>query len=248
MSAEIIKYASNAFLATKISFTNAIADLCEETGTDIEDVAKGMGADNRIGPSFIEADLGYGGSCFRKDLESFVDTSSEHGERFKLLEEVIAINENRVPRLVNRIIHRIGDGKNRPLEKKTVAISALAFKPNTDDMRDAKNVELCRLLLDVGAHLRAYDPVSVANVKLIIGEKNINHSKNAYSAAKGADAIVIVTEWREFTHLDLGRLGKSLTEAVMFDGQNIYPPDEVTRAGIEYHCIGQPTAYPSESS
>jgi UDPglucose 6-dehydrogenase len=247
LSAEIIKYASNALLATKISFINAVADLCEETGADVRDVTRGMGADKRIGPSFIEAGLGYGGSCFPKDLESFVYTSNEFGARFKLLEEVVAINDDRVPRLVNRIIHRIGVGGDRPLKKKTVAILGLAFKPDTDDMREAKSVKLCRLLMDAGAHLRAYDPISTANAKMIIGEEGIDYCKGAYDAAKGADAVVIVTEWREFIQLDLDRLGESLTEAVIFDGRNIYTPDEVTRAGIEYHCIGRPTAYPSGS-
>lgn len=186
--------------------------------------------------------MGYGGSYFPKELESFVYTSSETGERFKLLEEVTATIENRF--LSDSQSYCPSDRKR---EKSSIGEKKL-FPFNIDDLCDAKSADLWCFLLDAGAQLRSYDPVSVANAKLIIGEKNIDYFKDTCCAAKGADAIVIVTEWREFTHLGLGSLGKSLSEAVIFDERNIYSPDEVPRAEIECHCIGRRTAYPSEGS
>ncbi|MEE9257159.1 MAG: UDP-glucose/GDP-mannose dehydrogenase family protein [bacterium] len=247
LSAEIIKYASNAFLATKISFINAVANLCEESGADVKSVARGMGSDKRIGPSFIEAGLGYGGSCFPKDLESLIHTSIELGARFRLLEEVTAVNEDRVSRFAGRIVERLGEGTGR-LEGKTIAILGLAFKPDTDDMREAKSVEICRYLLGAGARLRAYDPIAAGNARKILGEEGIDYCKGVYDAAEGADAAVIVTEWREFIQLNLGRLRDALREPIIFDGRNIYSPEQVARAGIEYHSIGRPTAFPGEGA
>ncbi len=238
-SAEIIKYASNAFLATKISFINAVANLCEESGADVKAVAKGMGSDIRIGPHFLEAGLGYGGSCFPKDVDSLIHTSVELGIPFNILQQVAEENAVRVPRLAKRIIKRLGDDSGNSLKNKTIAILGLSFKPDTDDMREAKSIELCGLLLKAGAHIRAYDPVATDNARTILGEDGVTYCKSAYDAAEGADAAVFVTEWREFIQLDLHRLREALRQPIMFDGRNIYSPGEVSAAGIEYHCIGR---------
>ncbi len=247
-SAEIIKYASNAFLATKISFINAVANLCEKSGADVKAVAKGMGADARIGPHFLEAGLGYGGSCFPKDVDSLIHTSIELGAPFGILQQVADENAARVPRLAERIVQRIGGESNPPLSGRILAVLGLSFKPNTDDMRDAKSIELCQMLLKAGARLRAYDPVAMENARAIIGEEGITYCKSAYEAAEGADAAVFVTEWREFIQLDLHRLREALRQPIVFDGRNIYSPDEMSSAGIEYHCIGRGTPSPVENS
>ncbi len=247
-SAEIIKYASNAFLATKISFINAVANLCEESGADVGAVAKGMGTDERIGPHFLEAGLGYGGSCFPKDVDSLIHTSMELGTPFHILGRVVDENAARVPRLAERIIKRIGGESGNALTGKTVAILGLSFKPNTDDMREAKSIEICGLLLKAGAHLRAYDPVAAQNARAIIGEEGVTYCKNAYNAADGADAAVFVTEWREFIQLDLHRLREALRQPIIFDGRNIYSPEDVAAAGIEYHCIGRGPSIPGGNS
>ncbi len=244
LSAEIIKYASNAFLATKISFINAVANLCEASGADVAEVAKGVGADKRIGSGFFDAGLGYGGSCFPKDIDSFLHTANEIGPGFELLREVVEINENRISRFVDRIVERIGAGGEKPLAGKVIAILGLAFKPETDDMREAKSVPLCRMLMDYGAQLRACDPTAIDNAKKILGEEGIEYCRNAYDAAKGADAAVIATEWREFIQLDLDRIREALRGPVIFDGRNIYVPVQVAKAGIEYHCIGRPPTLP----
>ncbi|MEE9274308.1 MAG: UDP-glucose/GDP-mannose dehydrogenase family protein, partial [bacterium] len=246
-SAEIIKYASNAFLAAKISFINAIADLCEEAGADVKDVARAIGADARIGPAFLEAGLGYGGSCFPKDVESLLHISNTMGAPFGLLREVIGENAGRVSRLAGRIVERLGGegGEGEaPLAGKTLAILGLAFKPETDDMREAKSIELCRRLREAGARLRAYDPVALENARAIIGEEGVTYCKSAYEAAEGADAAVIVTDWREFIQLNLGRLRRALRQPILFDGRNIYDREKVAAAGLEYHSIGRPPAAP----
>ncbi len=243
-SAEIIKYASNAFLAAKVSFINAVANLCERAGGDIEAVAKGIGADARIGPAFLAAGLGYGGSCFPKDLEALLHTSEELGVPFGLLREVAAENDSRVPRFVRRITARVGAEGEKPLAGKTLAILGLAFKPETDDMREAKSVELCALLREAGARLRAYDPVAAEKARALIGEERIEYCRSAYEAALGADALVIATEWREFIQLNLPRLRDAMRQPIIFDGRNIYAPEQVAAAGIEYHSIGRPPVAP----
>jgi UDPglucose 6-dehydrogenase len=246
LSAEIIKYASNAFLATKISFINAVANLCEVSGADVAEVAKGVGADKRIGSSFIDAGLGYGGSCFPKDIDSLIHMAEKYGTGFGLLQEVVDINENRIERFVDRIIERVGAGGDNPLSGKTIAILGLAFKPETDDMREAKSVPLCNKLLKAGAKLQAYDPISMENAKKVMGEKNIEYCRGAVAAAQGADAVVVVTEWREFIQLDLGRIRDALKDPILFDGRNIYVPEQVAQEGIEYHCIGRGPTLPNQ--
>jgi UDPglucose 6-dehydrogenase len=243
-SAEIIKYASNAFLATKISFINSVANLCERAGADVKAVAKGIGADTRIGPSFLEAGLGYGGSCFPKDVDSLLHTSQELGTPFEVLSAVVAENTRRVPRLARRVAERLGDGGPKPLSGKSIAILGLAFKPDTDDMREAKSIEICARLREAGAALRVYDPVAMEKAKAIIGTQDVEYCRSAYEAAQHADAAVIVTEWREFIQLNLARLGDSMNRPIIFDGRNIYAPEQVAAAGIEYHSIGRPSVMP----
>jgi UDPglucose 6-dehydrogenase len=233
-SAEMIKYASNAFLATKISFANAVADICEAVGADVTQVIKGMGYDNRIGPEFLQAGLGYGGSCFPKDTDSLIHTSAKFGVDFKLLRNVLEINKLRVSHFVDII--RKGMGK---IQGKTLAVLGLAFKPNTDDMREAKSVELINSLLKEGAIINAYDPVAMENAKKILPQ--INFCSNTYEAAKDADALIIVTEWREFKLLNLEKIRDLMKSPVIFDGRNIYNPERKRRLGFKYYGIGRGT-------
>jgi len=232
-SAEMIKYASNAFLATKISFINTIANICEKAGADVMLVAKGMGYDKRIGPEFLQAGLGFGGSCFPKDTLSLRYVARKFGEDSSLLDAVLAINDNRVARLVNRIEQRLGG-----VQGKTFAILGLAFKPNTDDLRDAKSIEIIHQLQEKGAILQAYDPVAMENAKAIL--KDVTFCKSAYDAAEGADAVIIVTDWNEFKLLNLEKLREKVRQPVIFDGRNIYQPERVRKYGFEYFSIGRP--------
>lgn len=235
-SAEMIKYASNAFLATKISFINAVADLCEKVGADVLQVAKGMGYDKRIGPGFLQAGLGFGGSCFPKDTLSLIHISKKFDEDNEILRAVVALNERRVPRFCERIESRL-----KPLKGRTVGILGLAFKPNTDDLREAKSLEIIRFLLDRGARVRAYDPVAMNGAKALMPE--IELVENAYAAAEGADALVIVTEWNEFKLLNLERIRKMMAQPIVFDGRNIYKIESMLEAGLEYYCIGRGTRH-----
>lgn len=243
-SAEIIKYTANAFLATKISFINSVANLCEKVGADIEAVSRGVGADARIGSSFLRAGLGYGGSCFPKDVASFLETSIEVDAPLDILRPVIATNSSRIPRLVNRILDRIGSGRERPLEGKIVSLLGLSFKPDTDDMRDAKSVELCQLLRGLGARIRAYDPVAMENAKQITGTQSMDYCSSPYKAAECADALVLVTEWDEFQELEWDLLKELMHQPVVFDGRNLFVPYQMARAGFEYQSIGRPTVTP----
>lgn len=232
-SAEMIKYASNAFLATKISFINAMANICEKAGADVMLVAKGMGYDKRIGHDFLQAGLGFGGSCFPKDTLSLRHVARKFGEDSSLLDAVLSINEDRVPRFVRRIEQRLGD-----LNGKTFAILGLAFKPNTDDLRDAKSLEVIRLIQEKGGAIRAYDPVAMDNAKAIL--KDVTFCKSAYEAAENADAVVIVTDWNEFKLLNLEKLREKVRQPIIFDGRNIYQPERVRKYGFEYFSIGRP--------
>ena len=231
-SAEIIKYASNSFLATKISFINTIADLCEKAGADVSQVVKGMGYDSRIGSSFLQPGLGYGGSCFPKDTKSLLHTAGKYGVDFSLLAEVIKINKQRIPHFLEMIKAQLGD-----LKGKTLALLGLAFKPNTDDMREAKSLELIELLLEEGAEIKAYDPVAMENCKRIF--PRLSYCRNPYQAAEGADALLIVTEWREFKLLDMERIKQVMKCPIIFDGRNIYDPKQERRLGVRYYSIGR---------
>ena len=232
-SAEIIKYASNAFLAMKISFINAVANVCELAGANVDDVAKGMGYDGRIGRDFLYAGLGYGGSCFPKDVESFVHKAGELGYDFRLLKEALQINRERAPHLVEFVRKDVGS-----LRGKVIGVLGLAFKANTDDMREAKSIEVIRAFLKEGAKVKAYDPAAMENARMILNE--VKFCPSAYAVAEGADALVIVTEWREFRQLNLARLKELMAKPVIFDGRNIYDAERTRNLGFEYHCMGKP--------
>jgi UDPglucose 6-dehydrogenase len=238
-SAEVIKYASNAFLAAKISFINSIANICEAAGADVSHVVKGMGLDSRIGTQFLQPGLGYGGSCFPKDVDSLIHTAGQLGYDFKLLRSVVEINRERAQHLVDTMEKSLG-----PMDDKTVAVLGLAFKPNTDDMRDAKSLEVIGLLHAAGARIRAYDPVAMGNARALVpGEVAFSHS--AYEAADGADAVTLLTEWNEFKFLNLERLRGLLRRPVIFDGRNLYEPERMRRLGFEYHSIGRKPVLPA---
>ncbi len=232
-SAEVIKYASNAFLAAKISFINAIANICETAGADVSQVMKGMGLDSRIGMQFLQAGLGYGGSCFPKDVDSLIHTAARFGYDFKLLRSVVEINRERAAHLVEMMRKAMG-----PLEDRTIAVLGLAFKPNTDDMREAKSLEVVRLLHAAGAQLRAYDPVAMDNARPIM-PAGVVFCESAYEAAAGADGVALLTEWNEFKYLNLDRLGGLLRRRVIFDARNLYEPERMRRLGFEYYSIGR---------
>jgi UDPglucose 6-dehydrogenase len=233
-SAEMIKYASNAFLATKISFINAVANICEAAGADVVQVMKGMGYDQRIGAAFLQAGLGYGGSCFPKDSLALIQTAEKYGYDFELLKSVVKINCDQASRFMDRLESALGS-----LEGKTVGILGLAFKPNTDDMREAKSVEIIGRLLASGATVRAYDPIAIDKTKEIF--PHITYCENAYETANDADAVVLVTEWNEFKFLNMERLKEAMRGSVLFDGRNVYDPVRMRRLGFDYHCIGRPT-------
>lgn len=232
-SAEMIKYASNAFLATKISFINAIANICELSNADVVQVAKGMGLDKRIGSEFLNAGLGYGGSCFGKDASCLLTTAQKLGYDFTLLASVIEINAAQPKRFVDRMRRVLGG-----LEDRKIAVLGLAFKPNTDDLRDAKSLEIIAALLADKAEVRAYDPIAMPNTRKVFPQ--IAYAENPYDAVAGADAVVIVTEWNEFKFLDLARVKETMAQPIIFDGRNIYDPERMRRLGFDYYCVGRP--------
>jgi UDPglucose 6-dehydrogenase len=231
-SAEIIKYASNAFLATKISFINSIANICDAAGADVVQVMKGMGYDQRIGAAFLQAGLGYGGSCFPKDSSALIHTADKLGYDFRILKAVVDVNKEQAQRFMDRMETALGT-----FEGKRIAILGLAFKPNTDDLRDAKSLEMIARLLAAGATVQAYDPIAMDKTREIFPQ--ITYSKNAYDAACGADAVAIVTEWNEFKFLNMERLKEAMQGSILFDGRNIYDPVRMRRLGFDYYCVGR---------
>jgi UDPglucose 6-dehydrogenase len=238
-SAEMIKYASNAFLSTKISFINAIANVCELAGADVTQVMKGMGLDARIGAAFLSAGLGYGGSCFPKDTDSLVHTAAALGYDFALLRSVVEVNRERAAHFVDGIVKALG-----PLDGRVVAVLGLAFKPNTDDMREAKSIEVIERLLALGATVRAYDPVAMDHASRTLPPVVV-YCQSPYDAAAGADAVALVTEWNEFKFLNLERLRSAMRRPVVFDGRNLWEPERMRRLGFEYHSIGRKPVLPS---
>ncbi|MFH1299279.1 MAG: UDP-glucose/GDP-mannose dehydrogenase family protein [Patescibacteria group bacterium] len=232
-SAEIIKYASNSFLATKISFINEVANFCELVGADITEVARGVGLDDRIGPRFLHAGIGYGGSCFPKDVQAFIQTGKDKGYEFLILEATEEVNQTQKLRLFNKLKAEISD-----LEGKTIAIWGLAFKPKTDDMREAPAIRIIERLLEEKANIQAFDPVSMKNAKDIFPE-GVDFKSNPYDAAKGADAILIVTEWDEFRAIDLEKVKKLMKGKLICDGRNIYKAEDVEKLGFEYKSVGR---------
>jgi UDPglucose 6-dehydrogenase len=238
-SAEMIKYASNAFLSTKISFINAIANICELAGADVSQVMKGMGLDSRIGPAFLAAGLGYGGSCFPKDTDSLVHTAASLGYDFQLLRSVVDVNRERAVHFAEMVRKALA-----PLDDRVIAVLGLAFKPNTDDMREAKSVEVVRRLLEAGAVIRAYDPVAMPNARALLPSAVV-FCESPYEAAEGADGVALVTEWNEFKFLNQERLRGVMRRPVIFDGRNLWEPERMRRLGFEYHSVGRKPVLPA---
>lgn len=232
-SSELIKHASNSFLALKISYINAVANFCELAGADVQQVAKGMGLDSRIGKKFLNAGVGYGGSCFPKDVSAFLEISRELGYDFDLLEEVIHINKVQREIFVRKIKKAMWIVKD-----KTFAVLGLSFKPNTDDMREAPSIDIINALIEEGATIKAYDPVAMDIAKDIFGDR-ITYCSDAYETAEGADALVLMTEWDEFVNMDLKKVYNSLNYPIFIDGRNCFEPEEMTKLGFEYHCMGR---------
>jgi UDPglucose 6-dehydrogenase len=232
-SAEMTKYAANAMLATKISFINDIANLCELTGADVASVRKGIGSDSRIGKSFIYPGIGYGGSCFPKDVKALVKSGEEYGHKLRILEAVEYINNEQKSILVKKIIQEFGED----LTNRSFAFWGLSFKPDTDDMREAPSIVIANELLKRGAKVKAYDPIAMAEAKTILGDR-IAYSNNAYTALKNADALLLITEWREFRSPDWSKVKSGLKNSILFDGRNIYDSSDLRLKGFTYYGIG----------
>jgi UDPglucose 6-dehydrogenase len=233
-TAELIKYAANAFLAMKITFINEIADLCEAVGADVQEVARGIGLDNRIGTKFLHAGPGFGGSCFPKDSLALIKTGQDHATPLRLVETVAAVNDQRKRAMARKVAAALGG----QLRDKCIAVLGLTFKPNTDDMREAPSIALITALHDMGAHVRAYDPAGMEQARAVLGD--VTYCDDPYRCAEGADALVIVTEWEQFRALDLARLKQIMARPVVIDLRNIYRPDEMARHGFSYVGVGRP--------
>jgi UDPglucose 6-dehydrogenase len=234
-TAELIKYAANAFLATKITFINEIADICERVGADVGDVAKGMGLDGRIGKKFLHAGPGYGGSCFPKDTKALVQTGRLIGSPMRIVETVVAVNDDRKRAMADRIITALGGS----VAGATIGVLGVSFKPNTDDMRDAPSLDIVPALQQAGARVRACDPAATREASKLLYD--VEWCDDPYSALAGADALVLLTEWNEFRALDLQRIRSLLARPIVIDLRNVYRADEMLAAGLTYHSIGRPT-------
>jgi len=237
-TAELTKYAANAFLATKITFINEIADLCEKVGADVQEVAHGIGLDNRIGSKFLHAGPGFGGSCFPKDVRALVKTAQDHAVPLRILEVVAAVNDTRKRAMVRKVSAMFAG----TLRGKTVAVLGLTFKPNTDDMREAPSLALITALQDMGARVRAFDPAGMTQAQTLL--KDVVYCEDAYDCAEAADALVIATEWEQFRALDLERLRDLMACPVVVDLRNVYRPEEMHRYGFAYACVGRSLAAP----
>jgi UDPglucose 6-dehydrogenase len=233
-TAELIKYAANAFLATKITFINEMADLAEQVGANVQEVARGIGADNRIGSKFLNAGAGFGGSCFPKDTRALVKTALDHGVQLRVVEATIMANDNRKRAMARKVASALGGD----VRGKTIAVLGLTFKSDTDDMREAPSIPLINGLLDFGANVKAHDPVGMEQAKQEL--TGIEYCDDPYSCAKGADALVIVTEWRQFRALDLERIMAGMTTPVVIDLRNIYRPEDMKALGFRYDSVGRP--------
>lgn len=238
-TSELIKYAANSFLATKVSFINEIADLCDKLGADVHDVARGMGLDGRIGRKFLHPGPGYGGSCFPKDALALLRTAQEVGARFNILETVVRVNDERKKRMADKIIEACGGS----IAGKTIAVLGLTFKPNTDDMRDAPSLVIVPALQKAGATVRAFDPAGMAEARKLLD--GVAWCEDAYDTMVKADALTILTEWNEFRALDLGRVKSLMNRPLMVDLRNIYNPEEMAAAGFSYSCLGRPSGAPA---
>ena len=235
-AAELIKYAANAFLATKITFINEIADLCEKVGTDVQEVARGLGLDHRIGSKFLHAGPGFGGSCFPKDTRALVKTAQDHDAPLRIVETVIAINDARKRSMARKVARAFGG----TLRGKTIGVLGLTFKPDTDDMREAPSIALIAALQDLGAKVRVYDPAGMAQAREVLD--NVTYCDGPYDCAEEADALVIATEWEQFRALDLLRLREAMAAPIIVDLRNIYRPDEMEKLGFIYESVGRPPA------
>lgn len=231
-TAELIKYAANSFLAVKISFINELSRLCENAGADVNVVAKGMGLDKRIGPKFLHAGPGYGGSCFPKDTRALIKIASDHGVDLEIVNAAVSANTKQLAIMTEKVKTALGD-----LKGKKVAVLGLSFKPNTDDIREAPAIDIIEALQKEGCAVRAYDPVAMDNAKAVL--KNVEFCEDAYDACKGSDALLIVTEWNQFRNLDLGRIKGLLNTPVFFDLRNIYDPQKVKSEGFKYIAVGR---------
>src|SRR5262245_1882340 len=233
-TAEMIKYAANAFLATKITFINEIADLSEKVGADVQEVARGIGLDNRIGTKFLHAGPGFGGACFPKDTRALVKIAQDYDVQLRIVDGVLAVNDNRKRAMARKVSHALGGA----LRGKTIGVLGLTFKPDTDDMREAPSIPLVTGLMDQGAKVRAYDPAGMEQARPEL--PNIEYCEDAYACAEGADALVIVTEWVQFRALDLDRLKQVMTQPVVIDLRNVYRPEDMAAAGFVYESVGRP--------
>lgn len=233
-SAELIKYASNAFLATKISFINEMSMLCEEVGADVHAVSKGMGLDGRIGRKFLHPGPGYGGSCFPKDTQALVRTAQEHGVSSRIVETVIEVNDAQKARMIKKIRHALGGNENG----KTIAVLGLTFKPETDDMRDAPSLAILPKLIENGCKVNAHDPQGMEEAKLLLPSE-VQYFDDAYASLDNADAVVILTEWNMYRNLDMNVIKQKLTQPTFIDLRNVYEPDAMKELGFDYYCIGR---------
>jgi len=231
-TAEMIKYASNCFLATKISFINEMANICEAVGADVTEVARGMGSDKRIGPYFLRAGVGWGGSCFPKDVKALAHIASTHGCHPQMLRAVMEINYDQRKRVLQKLREIMVSFRG-----KVVGVLGLSFKPNTDDMRDAPSIEIIHMMQHEGAEIRAYDPVATDNASKLL--KDVTYCDDPYAVAEGADALILITEWNEFKQLDMKRIATSMHQAILFDGRNIYDPERMRALGFTYRGIGR---------
>jgi UDPglucose 6-dehydrogenase len=231
-TAEMIKYASNAYLANRISFINEIASICEALGADVKEVAVGMGYDKRIGASYLDAGVGYGGSCFAKDVKALEHMASIHGRHPQLLRAVMEINRDQRRLVVQKLRDWLGT-----LDEKIIGILGLAFKPNTDDMRDAPAAEIIHLLQNEGARIKAYDPVAMEVATGVLN--NVTYCANPYEVVEGSDALVVMTEWNEFKHLDMARIKKAMSQPIVLDGRNVYDVEEMQSLGFVYRGMGR---------
>ncbi len=229
------KYAANSMLAARISFMNQIAALCEETGADVELVRRGVGSDKRIGPSFLYAGTGYGGSCFPKDVQALIQTGDDHGLDLSILRAVHEANDRQKSVLIDKIMSRLG----RDLSGKHFALWGLAFKPETDDMRDAPSLTIIRSLLDAGATVSAHDPVAIEAARDHHLGESIDYAADEYAACDGADALIVVTEWLQYRRPNWESVAERLSQPMVFDGRNVYDVDKMAEAGFEYHSIGR---------
>jgi UDPglucose 6-dehydrogenase len=233
-TAELIKYAANAFLATKITFINEIADLSEKVGADVQEVARGIGLDNRIGSKFLHAGPGFGGSCFPKDTRALVKIALDHDVQLRIVEAVLAVNDNRKRAMARKVSLAAGGS----LRGKTVAVLGLTFKPDTDDMREAPSIPLVTGLIDMGAKVRAHDPVGIEQARKELPD--IEYCDDPYACVKGADAMVVVTEWVQYRTLDLERLKREMAQPVVVDLRNIYRSEDMAALGFVYESVGRP--------